>query len=881
MEKSSLTCEEMAAQLAVLRRKNEELADQVKRLVATEHKLYETQEAIDSRMHIYRQLHEYGKKFNTCFDIDEIFRLTLKFVLYELNFSCALVFLYEQRSESFYLHMMDGFYDEDSQSDLKNMGLPLSSPAIEPLHAGAERIICESDCDDEVLLELGRRLTLAEYQVNLLAGTRQAPYALLFVGNRQQDTEFSTRIENEGDMMIGLGNLVAQVFTSIQNIRSYQDLKQANKLKDEFLANTSHELRTPLHGIIGLADSMLDGVTGELTPEQALNLSLIDVSGRRLANMVNDILDFSRLKHRDIQLIKKPLDMATITRVVFMLLAPLVEKKDLKLINRIEPGTPPAFADEDRMEQIMYNLVGNAVKFTDSGTISVSAAVENGQLAVTVSDTGIGIVQDKQARIFKSFEQADGSTERRFRGSGLGLAVTRKLVELHGGRIRVESEPGKGSAFIFTVPVSSDRPAEPGIDTKTRQMEREDRLSSILPDAIGEIPQKPVVSVEPGALEKKILIVDDEPVNLQVIKNQLAGKQFFISMVTSGAEAILAVESDPGFDLVLLDIMMPGMSGYEVCRQLRKKYAANELPILMLTAKNRVEDLVAGFHAGANDYLAKPFSKDELLARVDTQLYLKSLVAENTCLQTELHIARELQRMVLPTSAELQDIEGLDISGYMQPAEEVGGDYYDVLKDGQWVKIGIGDVTGHGLLSGVVMLMTQTAVRTLQVCGERNPTRFLDILNRVIFKSTERMQTDKILTLAILDYNQNRIRISGQHEKVIIVRDGGKTELVDTIDLGFPIGLKRNIIDFINETKVVLDPGDGVVLYSDGITEAENMDGVGYGLEQLCHTISSCWHLSAEAVKETVIKNVWAHIGSQTVYDDLTIVVIKQQPETV
>jgi hypothetical protein len=218
MEKSSLTCKEMAAQLAVLRRRNEELADQVKRLVATEHKLYETQEANDSKMHIYRQLHEYGKKFNTCFDIDEIFRLTLKFVLYELNFSCALVFLYEQHTDSFYLHMMDGFYDEDSQGKLKNIRLPLSNPAIEPLHAGAERIICANDCGDEALLELGRRLLLAEYQVNLLAGTIHSPFALLFVGNRKQDKAFSTPIEKEGDMMIGLANLVAQVFTSIQNI---------------------------------------------------------------------------------------------------------------------------------------------------------------------------------------------------------------------------------------------------------------------------------------------------------------------------------------------------------------------------------------------------------------------------------------------------------------------------------------------------------------------------------------------------------------------------------------------------------------------------------------------------------------------------------------
>jgi sigma-B regulation protein RsbU (phosphoserine phosphatase) len=202
-----------------------------------------------------------------------------------------------------------------------------------------------------------------------------------------------------------------------------------------------------------------------------------------------------------------------------------------------------------------------------------------------------------------------------------------------------------------------------------------------------------------------------------------------------------------------------------------------------------------------------------------------------------------------------------------------------VLQGADGVKIGIGDVAGHGLLSGVLMLMTQTAIHTLQTCGERDPVRFLDILNRVIYKSTERMQTDKTLTLAIIDYNQNRIRISGQHEKVIIVRSGGETELVDTIDLGFPIGLEKNIIDFIDETKVALNPGDGVVLYSDGITEAENMGGVSYGLERLCQTIGSCWHLSAEAVKETVIDDVRAHIGPQTVYDDLTLVIVKQKPE--
>lgn len=880
MEKPSLSYEEMAAQLEMLRRKNSDLADQVKQLVVTESKLYEIQEKIDSQMRIYRQLHEYGRTINTCFDIDAIFQLTLAFVLYELNISCALVFLYDRSIDSYRLHMLDGYYDEALENRLKKISLPLSELTLAGFSADSEKIICAHRCSDDALLKLGRRFHLEEYQMNLLVDSNQTPYALLVVGNRKQGTEFSTRIEREGDMMIGLANLVAQVSTRINDLKSYHNLQRANKLKDEFLANTSHELRTPLHGIIGLADSMVDGATGQLSAEQRLNLSLIGASGRRLANMVNDILDFSKLKHRDIQLQKKPLDMHAITQVVFMLLQPLAKKKSLRFINDIEPGTPAVFADEDRMQQILQNLVGNAVKFTETGTISVSAAVENGELAVTVSDTGIGIAPDKQTRIFESFEQADGSTQRQYRGSGLGLAVTRQLVELHGGSIRVNSEQGKGSTFTFTVEISHQNPTEINAEDILRIANRKNALSRISVEQGADFSKKNSPPGDPAGPQPQVLIVDDEPVNLQVIKNQLAGKNIAISLASSGAEAIAAVKSNPGLDLVLLDVMMPGMSGYEVCRELRKKHAANELPVLMLTAKNRVEDLVAGFNAGANDYLAKPFSKDELLARVDTQLHLKVLVAENTRLQTELHIARELQRMMLPSPAELQDIEGLDICGYMRPADEVGGDYYDILRDNGGTKIGIGDVTGHGLLSGVLMLMTQTAVRTLLTSGEKDPVRFLDILNRVIYKNTQRMQTDKTLTLSMIDYTQNMITISGQHEKVIVVREDGRTELVDTIDLGFPIGLEEDIIKFIDEVRVPLNAGDGVVLYSDGITEAENAEGVHYGLDRLCDATTRYWQGSAAAIQQAVINDLKAHIGPQTVYDDLTLVVLKQQPGT-
>lgn len=252
------------------------------------------------------------------------------------------------------------------------------------------------------------------------------------------------------------------------------------------------------------------------------------------------------------------------------------------------------------------------------------------------------------------------------------------------------------------------------------------------------------------------------------------------------------------------------------------------------------------------------------------------LTAENLRLGAELDITRRLQQMILPAPEELGAIDGLDIAGYMDPADEVGGDYYDVLAEKGQVKIGIGDVTGHGLESGMVMLMTQMAVRTLLTSGENDPVRFLDILNRTLYQNVQRMGTDKNLTLALLDYADGKVRLSGQHEEMIVARRGGAVELVDTIDLGFPIGLDNEIADFISHTTVCLAPGDGVVLYTDGITEAENAAREQYGLERLCEVVRQHWGKPANAVKEAVIMDVQRHIAGHEVYDDITLVVIKQ-----
>lgn len=254
----------------------------------------------------------------------------------------------------------------------------------------------------------------------------------------------------------------------------------------------------------------------------------------------------------------------------------------------------------------------------------------------------------------------------------------------------------------------------------------------------------------------------------------------------------------------------------------------------------------------------------------------EQLAAENQRLGTELEVARRLQRLLLPKEEELQAITGLQIASFMEPAAEVGGDYYDVLQYNGKVKIGIGDVTGHGLDSGVLMLMVQTAVRTLLVNQEANPVKFLGTLNRTLYDNLQRMQSSKSLTLALLEYEAGQLRLSGQHEELILVRATGQVERIDTIDLGFPLGLEPDITAFVRETTVQLQTGDVVVLYTDGITEAINAAREQYGLERLCQVVCAHAQRSAPEIRQAVLEDVWRYVGDEPLRDDLTLLVLKQ-----
>lgn len=665
-----------------------------------------------------------------------------------------------------------------------------------------------------------------------------------------------------------------------------EELLEVNRLKDEFLANTSHELRTPLTGITGLAESLLEGAAGTLSTRVRENLAMIVTSGRRLAGLVNDILDAARLRRSDLQLGLRNIDLAGVVRLAVQLSSPLIGSRPIEMRQELPDGVLGVRADENRLQQILLNLLGNAIKFTESGSVTLKVSKRGDQVRLSVIDTGPGIPPEKQERIFEAFEQADGSTARRYGGTGLGLSITRDLVRLHGSQLHLESQVGSGSHFYFDLPAAGTvEPSDSG------------GLQSISAWSAAELTETSVATGGAALTGTRVLVVDDEPINRQVLRNQLQLHGHTVIVTDSGSAALAEISAQKP-DLVILDVMMPGLTGYETCQSIRTEYSADDLPVILLTAKNQISDLVNGFDVGANDYLTKPFLAGELrkrvefhlsLARVSAQLRLLNQELENKVLQrteslntamvqlqdnerefqNELEIAAHIQSNLL-LSLPLER-PGFSMHGFYRPLRKVSGDFYDcVTMDSGESAVLIGDVTGHGVPAALLMTMMRLVFRDAV-------DRFLDgpdilmAMNNVIEKNLA--SSGHFLTACLLLIDPSgRVRFcNAGHNPPLLRRAEGAVETID--GEGAMLGIASVLATAYEEKILQMQKGDRWLLYTDGIVEFKRADKELFGPERL-RSFFENFHGNPAEIEHTLMAQLATFSSQAQATDDITCLLL-------
>lgn len=462
--------------------------------------------------------------------------------------------------------------------------------------------------------------------------------------------------------------LAVQIATAITNARSYEEerrraeqLVELDRAKTAFFSNVSHEFRTPLTLMLSPLEELLDTLTNRLHPDEREQLQLMQRNGVRLQKLVNTLLDFSRIEAGRVQASYESTDLATYTADLASVFRSLIEQAGMSFIIECPPLPEPVYVDRDMWEKIVLNLISNAFKFTFHGSITVRLQPVGGFIELSIADTGVGISDAELPRLFERFHRVSGTQARTYEGSGIGLALVQELVKLHGGTIRVTSQVDRGTTFTIALPFGSAHLPQERIEAARALVSTASGITPYVTEASrwiadAAIEDSEALSREPSIAvpirskqsptpTARILLADDNADMRDYVK-RLLSQYWEVEAVSDGLAALEAISQRPP-DLVLSDVMMPRLDGFGLLRELRSNPTTQNIPIILLSARAGEESRIEGLEAGADDYLIKPFSARELLARVEATLKLARLRQEFArCEQTLKIEAKAAQEQV-------------------------------------------------------------------------------------------------------------------------------------------------------------------------------------------------------------------------------------------
>jgi signal transduction histidine kinase/CheY-like chemotaxis protein/HAMP domain-containing protein len=460
--------------------------------------------------------------------------------------------------------------------------------------------------------------------LNIISASMRTEELLRELQNSNSELEAQANELEEKAKLLEIKNHEVEL-ASLSLEEKAEQLAMISKYKSEFLANMSHELRTPLNSLLIMAKLLADNKDNNLNAKQIEFAHTIQASGRDLLSLINEILDLSKVEAGKMHVVPKDTAITELLDYVERDFRPVAQQKEIAFGIDLEPDVPESmYTDGQRLQQILKNLLSNAFKFTEQGSVTLHIGraiphLEFGNevlrqaddvLAFAVRDTGIGIADSKQRLIFEAFQQVDATTSRKYGGTGLGLTISREISRLLGGEIRVESEPGVGSVFTLFIPATYVGPENESLDQQGDAAAVLDQPAAGRPDFEGQ----------------QILVVDDDVRNIFAIASLLENHKLRVLFAENGKDAIELLQENEAVDLVLMDVMMPEMDGFETTRAIRRLPTYNELPIIALTAKAMKGDREKCLEAGLSDYITKPVDTDRLLALIQQWLYRNDCV---------------------------------------------------------------------------------------------------------------------------------------------------------------------------------------------------------------------------------------------------------------
>jgi signal transduction histidine kinase/serine phosphatase RsbU (regulator of sigma subunit) len=626
------------------------------------------------------------------------------------------------------------------------------------------------------------------------------------------------------------------------------ELAALDRAKTEFFSNVSHEFRTPLTLMLGpLADAL--GDPGADTAVQRERIELAQRGALRLLRLVNALLDLSRIEAGRAPVAFGPVDLGLLARDTSAVFQSAIDRSGLELVVDAPEEGATVEADPDMLEKVLLNLLSNAFKFTREGRIELRVRVGE-RAVIEVADTGVGIPEADLPRLFERFHRVASREGRSHEGSGIGLALVDELVRLHGGEVTVTSTEGHGSTFRVELPLAQPgSPAGAPADDPGRAAAQRAGFAQEA-RGWGEVTERTVQLPSATDGRPEVLVVDDNA-DLRAYLTRLLEPDYVVRTAVDGADALEQIEERPP-DLLLTDVMMPRVDGFELLARLREDPRTRRVPVIVLSARAGEEATVEGLDAGADDYLVKPFSGPELLARVHANLEVTRLRDELA--SGELERAREmedvaltLQRSLLPRA--LPDVLGTELCGRYVPASEsleIGGDFYDAtaLGDGRLV-LTIGDVAGHGVLAAAVMGQVRQAVRAYAFEGHP-PAALMDRLDLLVSDSGLAMTT---CLCGILDPASGLLRFSNAgHPPPLVRRADGTVERIED-GLSHPLGVTmahRHV-----EAQVTLGIGEALLLYTDGVVERRG-EVIDLGIDRLADRLAEDFTSAEDACERLV-----------------------------